>query len=189
VELRLLHVVHSRTITSQEITVQRAYLLSARRAYERAASLRARTDLRPLKASDPAARALIDFVDEPPLTVVEDCALDEALDQMFRLGVRAFLVVRELTVVGLITAEDVQAMDGSNAARVAERMTPVADMPAIDWQTIQESRVRDLLEIFEGAGVDHLVVLEGEMPDRARVRGLIHRNRLERRLYAHAGMI
>jgi hypothetical protein len=49
--------------------------------------------------------------------------------------------------------------------------------------------VRDLLEIFEGAGVDHLVVLEGEAPDRARVRGLVHRSRLERRLQAHADMI
>ncbi|MGA2023895.1 MAG: CBS domain-containing protein [Steroidobacteraceae bacterium] len=188
-ELRLLHVVHLRAFTRQEITVQRAYLLSARRAYERAASLRARTDLRPLKASDPAARAVTDFVEEPPLTMAEDCALDEALDQMFRLGVRAFLVVRQLTVVGLITAEDAQAMDGSSATRVAERMTPAHDMPAIDWQTVQESRVRDLLEIFEGAGVNHLVVLEGEAPDRARVRGLVHRSRLERRLQAHADMI
>jgi hypothetical protein len=80
-------------------------------------------------------------------------------------------------------------MDGSSATRVAERMTPAHDMPAIDWQTVQESRVRDLLEIFEGAGVDHLVVLEGEAPDRARVRGLVHRSRLERRLQAHADMI
>jgi CBS domain-containing protein len=167
--------------------VQGAYLLAARR-HERVAALRQRHDLRPLKAGDPALQAMTDFVTEPPLTVREDCTLDDALDQMFRLGVRAFLVVRELTVVGLITAEDAQAEIDGDTRWVAERMTPAADMPAIDWRTVQESRVRDLLEIFDGAGVAHLVVLESDVADRARVRGLFHRNRLERRLYTHSDM-
>jgi CBS domain-containing protein len=164
--------------------MQSAYLLAARRHPLRAAALRQRTDLRALKAHDPAVRAMSDFVEDPPLTVPEDCRLDEALDQMFRLGVRAFLVVRELSVVGLITAEDVRAAGGRHATRVVECMTPAADMPAIDWQTVQEARIRDLLEIFEGAGVDHLVVLESDVAARARVRGLFHRGRLERRLYS-----
>jgi len=38
------------------------------------------------------------------------------MDQMFRLGVRAFLVVRERSVIGLITAED------ARAAREARRV-------------------------------------------------------------------
>jgi CBS domain-containing protein len=167
---------------------QCAYLLAARRQ-ERVAALRQRRDLRPLKASDPATRGMTDFVAEPPLTVPEDCTLHEALDQMFRLGVRAFLVVRELTVVGLITAENAQAAIDGETERVAQRMTPASDMPAIDWRTVQESKIRDLLEIFDGAQVAHLVVLESDVADRARVRGLFHRSRLERRLYANAGMI
>jgi hypothetical protein len=42
--------------------------------------------------------------------------------------------------------------------------------------------VGDLIEIFEGANVHHLVVLETESTQRLTVRGLVHRSRLERRL-------
>jgi hypothetical protein len=62
-------------------------------------------------------------------------------------------------------------------------MTPASQMPAIDWQTMLASRVADLLEIFAGASVGHLVVLESESASRARVRGLVHRSRVERRLH------
>ena len=75
---------------------------------QRATGTRIRTDLRRLRISDPAMRAMTDFQREPPLTAAEDCDLDTALDNMFRLGVRAFLVVRELVVVGLITVEDIR---------------------------------------------------------------------------------
>jgi CBS domain-containing protein len=123
---------------------------------------------------------MTDFLSDPPLTVAEDCTLSAALDEMFRSGVRAFLVARELTVVGLVTTED---MHDTAAQCVAECMTPASQMPAIDWQTMLASRVADLLEIFEGARVGHLVVLESESASRARVRGLVHRGRLERRLH------
>jgi CBS domain-containing protein len=102
---------------------------------------------------------MTDFLSDPPLTVAEDCTLSAALDEMFRSGVRAFLVARELTVVGLVTAED---MHGTAAQCVAECMTPASQMPAIDWQTMLASRVADLLEIFAGASVGHLVVLDSE---------------------------
>jgi CBS domain-containing protein len=126
---------------------------------------------------------MTDFICEPPLTIPEDCSVHEALDAMFRSGVRAFLVVRELTVVGLITAEDIR---GAADQSVAQRMTPAAQMPAIDWQTMQESRVEDLRDIFEGAGIEHLVVLESDGAKKARVRGVVHRGRLERRLRPRA---
>lgn len=143
---------------------------------------RHRTKSRRLRATDPAVRAMTDFFRDPPLTITEDRDLDGALDDMFRLGVRAFLVVRELTVIGLITAEDIRRGRRANAARVAEAMTDAADMPAIDWQTLRESNVRDLVEIFEGADVHHLVVLETESVQRHTVRGLVHRSRIDRRV-------
>ena len=58
-----------------------------------------------------------------------------------------------------------------------------ADMPAIDWLTLRQARVCDLMEIFEGANVHHLVVLETESSQQATVRGLVHRSRVERRLH------
>ena len=61
-------------------------------------------------------------------------------------------------------------------------MTPALEVPAIDWQTLQESRICDLIEIFEGSGVRYLVVLQTEAASWSTVRGLIHRQRLERQL-------
>ena len=135
-----------------------------------------------LRISDPAIKGMTDFLRSPPLTVPEDCDLDSALDDMFRLGVRAFLVVRDQIVVGLVTAEDIRRARRGNARRVYEVMTAAAEMPAIDWQILQQSTIRDLMDIFEGASVHHLVVLESESAQRANVRGLVHRARVERRL-------
>jgi CBS domain-containing protein len=92
-------------------------LLVSRQASRQAAA-RYRPDLRRLYVSDPAVRAMTDFVQDPPMTAGEDCTLDRALDDMFRFGVRAFLVVRAATVVGLITAEDIRhARRGHGRAR------------------------------------------------------------------------
>jgi hypothetical protein len=61
-------------------------------------------------------------------------------------------------------------------------MTPAPEVPAIDWQTLQDSRICDLIEIFEGSGVRYLVVLQTETASWSTVRGLIFRQRLERQL-------
>jgi CBS domain-containing protein len=164
--------------------VYRTQLLVPSSDLQGAPAARHRTKSRRLRANDPAVRAMTDFFRDPPLTTPEDCDLDTAMDDMFRLGVRAFLVVRDLAVVGLITAEDIRRARRSSATRVAEVMTAAADMPAIDWLTLRQAKVCDLLEIFEGANVHHLVVLETESALRATVRGLVHRSRVERRLHA-----
>ena len=131
-----------------------------------------------------------DFLDDPPRTIAEDAGLEEVVDLMFRLGVRVFLVVRDRSVIGLITAEDADAArrahKGSGGTahepRVVDVMTPAAEVPAIDWQTLQDSRISDLIEIFEGSGVRYLVVLQTETASWSTVRGLIQRQRLERQL-------
>ena len=166
------------------------YLLAQQPSAVPPRSPRARPHQPQLKASDPAVRAMNDFLDDPPRTVAEDAGLEEVIDHMFRLGVRAFLVVHDRAVVGLITAEDAsdarRAQPCEDAAgrdlRAADVMTPSIDVPAIDWQTLQDSRISDLIEIFEGTGVRYLVVLQTETATWSTVRGLIHRQRLERQL-------
>jgi CBS domain-containing protein len=170
--------------------VQHPYVLSSTYNGISVDSLRYRTSLSRLKITDPAARAMSDFKQDPPLTITETVPLDEALDDMFRLGVRAFLVVRERAVVGLITLEDARRASGPRSASLADTaaptvgdvMTPSSEVPAIDWQTLQESRVVDLLEIFEATGVAHLVVIEEDSLHGHAVRGIIQRSRLERQL-------
>ncbi|HWW19535.1 MAG TPA: CBS domain-containing protein [Steroidobacteraceae bacterium] len=143
--------------------------------------LRFHSTLPRLKLADSATRAMIDFQRDPPLTVDESYSLEEAIDRMFRLGVRAFLVVRDLSVVGLMTASEATRSTPQHS-RVADAMTPTDDVPAIDWHTLAESRVRDLVEIFDATGVNYLVVLESHSASLSSVRGLIQHKRLQRQL-------
>jgi CBS domain-containing protein len=143
--------------------------------------LRSYATLPRLKPSDPAAHAMIDFLSDPPLTVSEDNSLQEAIDRMFRMGVRAFLVVRDRSVIGLMTASEA-TRSISRHSRVAEAMTLTDDVPAIAWETLAESQVKDLVEIFDGTGVNYLVVLETHGASLSSVRGLIQRKRLQRQL-------
>ncbi len=141
---------------------------------------------RRLRFHDPAVLAMTDFSREPPATVTEDVPLEQALNLMFRLATRALLVVRGSAVAGLVTLEDARAARACSGQRGSPRvgavMTPTREVPAIDWQTLQDSSVADLIEIFDGAAVLHLVVLENEAANVERVRGVIHRARLERQL-------
>jgi hypothetical protein len=67
--------------------------------------------------------------------------------------------------------------------RVGDIMTEWDDMPTVDWSTMQSARIADLLEIFQGVGVMHLLVVEGEVGGGVPVvRGLISRARIESRL-------
>ncbi len=143
------------------------------------APLRTRPFNRHLKRNDPAASAMTDFLREPPLTVAESVRVEEAIDQMFRLGVRSFLVVRDRHVIGLMTARQA-ARSSMHHRYVTDVMTPTDDAPAIDWDTLGASQVEDLLEIFDGSGVDHLVVIESHSATLNSVRGLVYRERLRR---------
>jgi hypothetical protein len=52
----------------------------------------------------------------------------------------------------------------------------------LDWSTVQTARISDLLEIFAGVGVMHLLVVESDERGAEVVRGLISRSRIERQL-------
>lgn len=147
-----------------------------------------------LKPTDPAVHAMTDFTAKFAITVAPDRQIDAALADMVRLSVRAMLVVRADGVIGLITSYDIE---GPRAARFAERpnairredikvgdiMTEWEDLPTVDWHTIQTARISDLLEIFDGVGVMHLLVVEGDASGLEVVRGLISRSRIERHLH------
>jgi CBS domain-containing protein len=147
-----------------------------------------------LKPNDPALHAMTDFTSKFAVTVAPDRQIDAALRDMMRLSVRAMLVVlRADSVVGLITSYDIE---GSRPVRFAERsdvsrreeirvgdiMTKWEDLPTLDWHTVQTARISDLLEIFDGIGVMHLLVVESDERGAEVVRGLISRSRIERQL-------
>jgi len=148
-----------------------------------------------LKSNDSAAHAMTDFTSKFAITVAPDRQIDAALNDMLRLSVRSMLVVRDDSVIGLVTSYDIE---GPRSVRFAERhdaarredikvgdiMTGWADLPTLAWQTVQTSKISDLLEIFEGIGVMHLLVVDSVANGAEVVRGLISRSRVERQLHA-----
>jgi CBS domain-containing protein len=147
-----------------------------------------------MKSYDPALHAMTDFTSKFAITVAADRQIDAALADMVRLSVRAMLVMRADSVIGLITSYDIE---GPRPVRFAERsratqreditvgdiMTQWEDLPSLDWHTVQTARISDLLEIFAGIGVMHLLVVESDERGADVVRGLISRSRIERQLH------
>ncbi len=110
------------------------------------------------------------------------------------LGVRALLVVRAGSVIGLVTSYDIEGTRSVQFAhppharrrediRVGDVMTKWADLPTLEWDTVQTATISDLLEIFSGVGVMHLLVVETDAQGAEAVRGLISRSRIERQLH------
>ena len=147
-----------------------------------------------LEASDPAIHAITDFTREHPVTVGEERQIDDALEDMIHLGVRAMLVMREQRIVGLITSYDIQGerplqfLQSSNYSRhqdirVGHIMTPWEKLLAVDWDSIQSARAGDLLNVLEESGMTHLLVLETNKNNSPPiVRALVSRARLTRQL-------
>jgi len=148
-----------------------------------------------VRCDDPAVKVMTDFTHEIATTIGAERRLDDALNELFRSSVRALLVTSEQQVRGLVTVRDLRgesiAHSDYRAWRdsllVADVMTSANDMPTIDWQVVLDATVGDLAEIFQGTGVECLVVMESESSALVRIRGLIHRSRLERQMGHYAG--
>lgn len=146
-----------------------------------------------LRPGDAAVHTMTDFKSRIAITVGPDWQIDEALADMVRLGVRALLVVRAGSVIGLVTSYDIEGTRSVQFAhppharrrediRVGDVMTKWADLPTLEWDTVQTATISDLLEIFSGVGVMHLLVVETDAQGAEAVRGLISRSRIERQL-------
>ena len=162
--------------------------------------MRRPTEYPDLKTSDPALHGMTDFTRTFPISVAPERTIDEALSDMVRFGVRALLVTSGDNVVGLITSYDIEGSrplkfsQRSNITRrehirVGDIMTGWDDLPTVDWSTMQSARIADLLEIFYGIGVMHLLVVEGDNNVGATVvRGIVCRARIEKRLDGTGGV-
>ncbi|MGH8289866.1 MAG: CBS domain-containing protein [Steroidobacteraceae bacterium] len=140
-------------------------------------------------------RVMTDFAESPAFTIGADCGLDDALDEMFRRGVRALIVLGEDdTVVGLVTSYDLQGertqryLEGPPARRreevsVREILTPCGEWTTIAWHRLQSTRIDHVLDIFRSTGSPYLFVLEASNESTpGLLRGIISRTRLERQL-------
>jgi CBS-domain-containing membrane protein len=172
-----------------------AYRLQSGSAVRPSPSFRSASDHHLLRASDSALRALTDFAASPAFTVNAGCGIDDALDDMFRRGVRALIVLDERdAVIGLVTSYDIQGGRTQQylnshptcrreQLRVREIMTSCAAWAAIDWREVRSARIDDVLEIFRSTGSPYLLILEAAHATTPQLlRGIISRSRLERQL-------
>jgi CBS-domain-containing membrane protein len=147
-----------------------------------------------LSSTDPAILAVTDFTREHPVTIDAERQIDDALNDMIRVGVRALLVFKDQRIVGLITSYDIQGerplqfLQSSTYThhrdiRVAHIMTPWHALTAINWETLQSMRAGDLMQVLDHAGLTHLIVVEADaVGSSCMVRALVSRARLIRQL-------
>ncbi|MGH8317960.1 MAG: CBS domain-containing protein [Steroidobacteraceae bacterium] len=172
-----------------------SYRLQSGAAVTVAHSLRSAPGHHLVRRSDSAVRVMTDFAASPAFTIGAECAIDDALDEMFRRGVRALIVLGEdNAVVGLVTSYDIQGertqqhLEGrfsrrSEQVRVRDILTPCREWSSLDWHRVESARIEDVLELFRSTDSPYLVVLEtGNGTAAGFLRGIISRTRLERQL-------
>jgi CBS domain-containing protein len=153
---------------------------------------------RALNRSSPGVGAMTDFLAETPARVVPGRHIDDALQDMIRAGIRSLLVVDEGTaVLGLITAADVlgtppiQFLQNPlceshpchhQDIRVADIMTPWAQLRILEYSKVTAASAGDLADHFRGTDTTHVLVIERAAGGTVQVRGLISRSRLLRQL-------
>jgi CBS-domain-containing membrane protein len=148
----------------------------------------------------PAVGAMTDFSTETPARVVPGRQIDDALQDMVRAGIRSLLVVDEgAALLGLITAADIlgtrpiQFLQNPlceshpcrhQDIRVADIMTPWAQLRLLDYHQVTMASAGDLADQFRGTDTTHVLVIERAAVGTGQVRGLISRSRLLRQLGA-----
>ncbi|KZC38045.1 MULTISPECIES: CBS domain-containing protein [Rhodanobacter] len=150
-----------------------------------------------LKDEDPALAVMVDFHRVCPVTVEPERSIDEALQRMIDARVRTLLVLVKESMLGLITAYDIQGqkplqfLRGSNCTHpkcrhedieVADIMTAVESLPTLRVEDIRKARTGDILETFRETRQTHLLITERQDDERDEIRGLISRTEIERRL-------
>lgn len=152
-----------------------------------------------LETNDSAFCALTDFRRDFPITVDVGSSIDDALDDMNRLGVHALLVTRqevedtEQQIVGLITYYDVErkrphrypplaVSSERGSICVGDVMTPCNELPLVNYESLKTLTAYDLYEMFQGTGLTHLLVVETYGDESGLARGLLSRAALAKRL-------
>jgi CBS domain-containing protein len=178
----------------QGVTLAAVSLVSVSAFGEARLPRRSFLDGRSLQLGDPAVYAITDFTRDHPVTVDAERQIDDALNDMIHLGVRALLAAKSHRLVGLITSYDIQGekpiqfLQSSTYRlhqdiRVADIMTPWDRLLALDWKSVETAQAGDLLAVFEQTGLTHLLVIEvDKIHSTSTVRALASRARLMRQL-------
>jgi CBS domain-containing protein len=162
-----------------------------------------------LGPDDAAVYAMTDFRRECPICIPASRSIDEALEDMNRLGIHALLVTEphdktgHNQMLGLITSYRIQEhraserrlpkplRGGRNVSAVGEIMMPWQELALVNYLSLQYLNVSEVYQMFQGTGLTHVVIVETHDDDSVIARGLISRAAVASRLQdlncVHAG--
>ncbi len=142
----------------------------------------------------PAVQVMTDLAAVRAATIEPRTALAHAEQRMIHQGVRLLFVVSEMPCVdGVVTARDLQ---GDKPLRLVNQrqvkygdlsvqdvMTPLSEIDAVDYASIERAKVSDVVATLLKYGRPHLLVIESATPkNAARIRGIISQTQVERQL-------
>ena len=142
----------------------------------------------------PALAVMTDLTLVKAATIQPGTTLRQAEQMMIYQGVRMLFVVSDMpSFAGLVTTTDLHgtrqmSLVHERGARydeltVADVMTPLAMLDAIDHDRIARAQVGDLIATLRRFGRNHLLVVEAASEGAPRrVRGVVSRSQIERQL-------
>jgi CBS domain-containing protein len=142
----------------------------------------------------PALEVLTDLTRVRAATTSPSTTLRQAEQIMINQGVRMLLVVSDMPAIeGLVTTTDLhgdtqmrlvqQRNIRYDELRVADVMTGLAELDAIDYEVMKLATVSNVIATLRRYGRNHLLVIEGPTAETPRrVRGVISRAQIERQL-------
>lgn len=148
----------------------------------------------PVTLDSPALAVMTDLTQVKAATVAPGVSLRQAEQTMVYQGVRMLFVVSEMPAVeGLITTTDLQGERPMRLVHergthydelvVADVMTPLASLDAIDHDRMRGATVGDVIATLQRFGRNHLLVVQSATAQAPRrVRGVISRAQIERQL-------
>jgi len=148
----------------------------------------------PVKPDSPALAVMTDLAQVKAASTSPSTSLRQAEQIMIYQGVRMLFVVSEMPAIeGLITTTDLVSDRQLRVVHdrhmryddlcVADVMTPLAMLDAIDFAELKAATVSNLIATLKQLGRNHVLVVEA-VPEtgRQRVRGVISRTQIERQL-------
>ena len=144
----------------------------------------------------PGMAVMTDLIQVRAATVQPGAALGQAELMMIHQGVRLLFVVTHMPGVdGIVTAADLQ---GEKPLRlvsqrmvkfedlcVADVMTPLPDMDAIDFASLRRANVAQVIAALVNTGRAHMLVIESASATAPmRIRGVISKTQIERQIGA-----
>lgn len=142
----------------------------------------------------PGMAVMTDLTQVRAATVQPDSGLAQAELMMIHQGVRLLFVVTQMPAVdGIVTAADLQ---GEKPLRlvsqrlvkfedlgVADVMTPLPDIDAIDFASLRRANVAQVIAALLNTGRAHMLVIEAATATvPMRIRGVISKTQIERQI-------